>query len=153
MLPSYSSPLILRALRSPLCRAPPAARFSVSALQAESGAIGFNPLTPLILLYLTQLYPLVSIEETPSPITRTKLPYFVHRSSTNNLPVYLEKRTTLRRTRIRKVEGDANALRDDLIRELNLQPELVTINGLTNHILIKGWVKENVDKLLIRLNF
>lgn len=106
---------------------------------------------PLPALTLTFPEPL---KPTPTQ-NQTQLPYFVHRTSTNNLPVYPEAKRggTLKQTLIRKVEGDANALRKDLIKHLNLEPEWVTVNGLTNHVIIKGWKKDNVEKLLKELNF
>lgn len=106
---------------------------------------------PLPTLTLTFLEP----PKPPLTQKRTQLPYFVHRTNTNNLPVYPEAKRggSLKQTLIRKVEGDANALREDLIEHLNLKPEWVTVNGLTNHIIIKGWKKDNVEKLLKELNF
>lgn len=112
-----------------------------------------------MVVLLLHILPTLTLPETPKmPLAlkkRAQLPYFVHRTTTDNLPVYPEAKRggSLRQTRIRKVEGDANALREDLIKYLNLKPEWVTINGLTNHIIIKGWKKDNVEKVLKELNF
>ena len=43
----------------------------------------------------------------------------------------------LRQTRIRKIEGDAAKLGQDLRQALSLKPEEVKVNQLTNHIIIK----------------
>lgn len=107
----------------------------------------------MVLLHIP--LPTLTFPEPPPTQKRTQLPYFVHRTNTNNLPVYAEAKRggSLRQTLIRKVEGDANALREDLVEHLNLKPEWVTVNGLTNHVIIKGWKKDNVEKLLKELNF
>lgn len=70
----------------------------------------------------------------PSPLA-----YHVHRTPSQLLPVYhLAKRGgNLRQTRIRKIEGDVELLRDEIRNELGLKEHLVVINRLTGHIIIK----------------
>lgn len=67
------------------------------------------------------------------------LSYHVHRTASQQLPVYhLAKRGgNLHQTRVRKIEGDIEALRDDLQRALGLKEEQIIINQLTRHIIIK----------------
>jgi len=83
-------------------------------------------------------------------VASAPLPYFVHRSNTNNLPVYEEAKRggNLHQTRIRKLEGDLPALREQLITALNLPPERISINSVTQHIIIKGHYKNKVVKFL-----
>ncbi|KAA8909813.1 mitochondrial large subunit ribosomal protein-domain-containing protein [Sphaerosporella brunnea] len=87
--------------------------------------------------------------------TQEPLPYFVYRSKTNNLPVYEEAKSggTQLQTRIRKVEGNIEALRQALIENLRLQPERVWINSLTKHVLVKGHMKQRVEKFLREQKF
>ncbi|KAI5855347.1 putative mitochondrial large ribosomal subunit L49 [Tricharina praecox] len=91
-----------------------------------------------------------ALETPPTP-----LPFFVHRSKTNNLPVYEEARSggTLKTTRIRKTEGDLNDLRLRLIEHLELKPEGVYINNLTKHVIVKGHLKQKVEAFLKGLKF
>lgn len=81
------------------------------------------------------------------PLQLTNLPYFVRRTPSNQLPVYLVTKTggTKRQTKIQKTEGDLEALRNDLARTLGLESgdsraaksSEVTINGLNGHIIVK----------------
>jgi large subunit ribosomal protein L49 len=93
----------------------------------------------------------------------TNLPYFIRRTPSNQLPVYLVTKTggTKRQTKIQKTEGDLDALRNDLARTLGLEsgdpratksPE-VTINRLNGHIIVKGWRKPEIQKFLLERNF
>ena len=77
---------------------------------------------------------------TPDPATIVKLPYHIHRTPSQQLPVYkLAKRGgNLRQTRLRKVEGDIARLRTDLQEALSLEDEHIKINHLTKHIIIKA---------------
>lgn len=83
-----------------------------------------------------------------SPLQLTNLPYFVRRTPSNQLPVYLETKAggTKRLTKIQKTEGDLEALRSDLARALDVeesgssQPKKnseVTINATNGHIIVK----------------
>ncbi len=69
----------------------------------------------------------------------TTLPYHVHRTASQQLPVYqLSKRGgNLRQTRIRKIDGDVIKLRNDMQKALGLMEDLIVINPVTRHILIK----------------
>ncbi|KAE9967888.1 hypothetical protein BLS_004546 [Venturia inaequalis] len=88
-----------------------------------------------------------------SPVTPSipeLLPYHVGRSRTRNLPVYLDWKAggNLKHTRIRKIVGNTKTLREDLAKELQIDPELVTIGKVTGHIVIKGHYKEKVEAFL-----
>lgn len=67
------------------------------------------------------------------------LPYHIHRTASQQLPVYhLAKRGgNLHQTKVRKIDGDINALRNDLQRALGLKEEHIVINQLTRHVIIK----------------
>lgn len=90
----------------------------------------------------------------PAPAA-TPLPYFIHRSKSNNLPIYEEGKNggNLLQTRIRKVEGNVEALRLDIIAHLGIAPEKVHINNLTKHVVIKGHWRKKVEKVLTELKF
>jgi large subunit ribosomal protein L49 len=51
-------------------------------------------------------------------------------------------------TRIRKISGDIEALRKDIQQALNLSDKEIHINRLTNHIIVKGWHKDSVERFL-----
>lgn len=83
---------------------------------------------------------------TKTPATLKALPnpsqplsYHVHRTASQQLPVYhLAKRGgNLHQTRVRKIDGNIADLRNDLQRALGLKEEHITINQLTKHIIIK----------------
>ena len=66
-------------------------------------------------------------------------PYRVERTGTNNLPVYLlsKRGGNLKQTRVRRIEGNISVLRAELQAVLGLDEGQVTINQLTQHIIIK----------------
>ncbi|KAL2865759.1 mitochondrial 54S ribosomal protein mL49 [Aspergillus lucknowensis] len=88
---------------------------------------------------------------TPPPsaanLQLTNLPYFIRRTPSNQLPVYLVTKAggTKQQTKIQKTEGDLDALRNDLARYLGLEsgePKSakssdITINRLNGHIIVK----------------
>ena len=65
--------------------------------------------------------------------------YFVNRTQSKNLPVYLlaKRGGNLRQTLIRKVEGNTSSLKRQLEEDLGLDPKTVAVNQLTNHVVIK----------------
>ncbi|KAK1145597.1 54S ribosomal protein img2, mitochondrial [Aspergillus melleus] len=93
----------------------------------------------------------------------TNLPYFIRRTPSNQLPVYLITKAggTKQQTKLQKTEGDLDALRSDLAQFLGLesgdpnapQSPDVTINRLTGHILVKGWRKPEIQQFLLQRNF
>lgn len=79
------------------------------------------------------------------PLQLTNLPYFVRRTASNQLPVYVDTKAggNKQLTKVQKTEGDLDALRNDLAIALNVSevrgkpgPE-VTLNRLTGHIIVK----------------
>jgi large subunit ribosomal protein L49 len=77
--------------------------------------------------------------QTVKVVNRQSLPYAVARTPSNQFPVYLlEKRGgNLKQTKLRKIEGDVNVLRKDLVEALGLEDGQAVINQLTRHIIIK----------------
>ncbi|CCX09812.1 mitochondrial large subunit ribosomal protein-domain-containing protein [Pyronema domesticum] len=92
---------------------------------------------------------------TVAPVAEKPLPYFVHRSKTNNLPVYEGRKRggNFLITKIRKVEGDVAALRQNIIDALEMDPARIHINQLTRHIIIKGHWGKKVEKFLAEQRF
>lgn len=104
---------------------------------------------------------------TPPPaaanLQLTNLPYFIRRTPSNQLPVYLITKAggTKQQTKIQKTEGDLDALRNDLARYLGLESgernsaksSEITINRLNGHIIVKGWRKPEIQKFLLERNF
>ncbi|KAI9721401.1 MAG: hypothetical protein M1828_005151 [Chrysothrix sp. TS-e1954] len=81
--------------------------------------------------------------------------YAVSRTPTRNLPVYqlIKGGGTLRLTRVRRVEGEAEMLRKQLAAFLQPKPEYVRINSVTGHVVIKGWYKKQVEQILTQKGF
>jgi large subunit ribosomal protein L49 len=81
----------------------------------------------------------------------------VSRSSTNHLPVYCNNKAgkTLKETRIRKITGDAYALKNEIVKALELDPvrEKAEVNPLNGHILIKGRHTRSIQKFLLEKGF
>ena len=73
------------------------------------------------------------------PATLPSLPYHVHRTASQKLPIYhLAKRGgNLHQTRIRKIQGNVEKLREEIVATLALTEDTVVINRLTGHIIIK----------------
>ncbi|KAI4113836.1 MAG: hypothetical protein LQ345_005271 [Seirophora villosa] len=86
----------------------------------------------------------------PIPDISEPLPYHVHRTPSQQLPVYqLAKRGgNLLLTRLRKIDGDIMRLKLHLQQALDLRPEEISINQLTRHIHIKGWRRNEVKGFL-----
>ncbi|KAF9891091.1 hypothetical protein FE257_005026 [Aspergillus nanangensis] len=98
-----------------------------------------------------------STSSPPSNLQLTNLPYFIRRTASNQLPVYLVTKAggTKQQTKIQKTEGDLDALRNDLAQYLGLDlksPD-VAINRLNGHIVIRGWRKPEILKFLSERNF
>lgn len=89
------------------------------------------------------------------PAALPPLPYHVHRTASQKLPIYhLAKRGgNLHQTRIRKIEGNVEKLREEIVATLALREETVVINRLTGHIIIKGWYKDDIKKFLEQRHF
>lgn len=94
---------------------------------------------------------------TPRPETESapNLPYFVSRSSMNNLPIYLLRKRggNLKVTRIKNIDGDRMILKGELCRELGVKKDDVAINSVTGHINVKGHWKTKVETFLRERRF
>lgn len=91
---------------------------------------------------ISQSTPLPKPGKQPKPtLSLTNLPYFVRRTGSNQLPVYLVTKAggTKQLTKIQKTEGDLDALRSDLAQTLGVDTRSpdVSINRLTGHIIVK----------------
>ncbi|KAJ5188578.1 Ribosomal protein L49/IMG2 [Penicillium cf. griseofulvum] len=94
------------------------------------------------------------------PLQLTNLPYFVRRTASNQLPVYVVTKAggTKQLTKLQKTEGDLEALRNDLAAALGVvdgnkpNPD-VTLNRLTGHIIVKGWRKPEIVNFLQERKF
>ncbi|KAF2219840.1 mitochondrial large subunit ribosomal protein-domain-containing protein [Elsinoe ampelina] len=88
----------------------------------------------------------------PLPETQCapQLPYFVTRTPSNELPVYQFHKAggNKKLTRIRKIDGNLEALRDAVQSEFKLKKEDCTINSLTRQVIVKGHVKQEIEAFL-----
>lgn len=86
----------------------------------------------------------------PAAQCAPNLPYYVTRTSSNELPIYtLRKRGgNMLLTRVKKIDGDVEALRDELRSTLGLEQKQVVVNALTRHVLLKGHRKPEVERFL-----
>lgn len=96
-----------------------------------------SPQTPILTAAADSTY--TSPSTSPAVAALAPLSYHVHRTASQQLPVYqLAKRGgNLHQTKIRKIEGRVEDLRDELRRVLGLKEEQVVVNQLTKHIIIK----------------
>jgi len=98
-------------------------------------------------------------EDAPNPVKRKiePLPYFVYRTEHNNLPVYQEYRAGGNRlqTRIRKVEGNLQFLRDQIEDAFQMEKGKgqVKINSLAGHVIVKGRRRDEIVRFLSDLRF
>ncbi|KAF3387050.1 39S ribosomal protein L49 [Penicillium rolfsii] len=125
-------------------------RTFLTQLRREAQAFKEQPISPSA--------PLPKHGKQPKPtLSLTNLPYFVRRTGSNQLPVYLVTKAggTKQLTKIQKTEGDLDALRSDLAQTLGIDTRSpdVSINRLTGHIIVKGWRKPEIVKFLQERNF
>ena len=83
------------------------------------------------------------------------LPYYVTRTPSHELPIYhLRKRGgNLRQTRVKKISGSIDALRDALQAALAVPETECVINRVTNHVVIKGFHKPSIEAFLMARKF
>ncbi|KAK0926805.1 54S ribosomal protein img2, mitochondrial [Friedmanniomyces endolithicus] len=91
----------------------------------------------------------------PTEQCAPNLAYFVTRTPSKELPVYqLTKRGgNMKLTRIRKIDGRPETLRDALRVELNLGDKEAVVNAVTRQVVLKGFWKKEVDLFLRRRMF
>ncbi|KAK9779571.1 putative Large ribosomal subunit protein mL49 [Seiridium cardinale] len=150
----------LRPLRSAIVpRIIPATRFdtpvSIRSLTTESTTTSTAP-TPVS---ISQEIPAAPSSQSNTDVQSLqpapKLPYYVGRNSLNNIAVY-ERRDrggNLRKTLLKKGEGNLQALRYDIAEALGLTEKEVRVNNVTNHIEIKGHRREDVVQFLRDMGF
>ncbi|KAF9146422.1 hypothetical protein BG015_011597 [Linnemannia schmuckeri] len=82
--------------------------------------------------------------------TKTTLPrtYFVERTKSGQLPVYSEFKNAGSRplTIIRKIQGNATALKTDLL--VTYPNTEIRVNGRSNQVILKGLVMDDVRQWL-----
>ncbi|KAF9918926.1 hypothetical protein BX616_004198 [Lobosporangium transversale] len=85
-----------------------------------------------------------------SPLPRS---YFVERTKSGQLPVYSEFRNAGSRTLtvIRKIQGNAKALRTDILE--TYPGTEVRVNDRNNHVILKGLVMDDVRQWLTAKGF
>lgn len=89
--------------------------------------------------------------QTQKPTTSTQAPrqltYLVGRTASNNVSVYNDKRSggTRKETTIKKIQGNAQDLKKDLINELKFKKDDVNVNPVTGHVKIK--VRSEMERI------
>ncbi|KAJ5485933.1 hypothetical protein N7530_000233 [Penicillium desertorum] len=86
--------------------------------------------------------PVKSDNKPSPPLQLTNLPYFVRRTASNQLPVYVVTKAggTKQLTKLQKTEGDLDALRNDLasawelLTETSLTPTLLLTDSLATSL-------------------
>ncbi|KAF2717883.1 hypothetical protein K431DRAFT_254447, partial [Polychaeton citri CBS 116435] len=83
------------------------------------------------------------------------LSYFVTRTPSRELPIYnLRKRGgNMLLTRVKKIDGDVEALKDELRSVLSLGEKEAVVNKLTRHVVLRGHHKVAVEKFLRERKF
>jgi hypothetical protein len=119
---------------------------SFRTLATESS---FTPSSSQPPITTSQEIPSTPVQASPIPITEEQantpppaprqLPYFVGRNQLNNLSVYQRKMRggNLKKTLLKRGEGNMQALRNDVAEALTLSQKEVTINNVTRHIEVK----------------
>ena len=86
----------------------------------------------------------------PTHLCAPNLPYFVTRTPSNELPIYtLRKRGgNLKLTRVKKIDGRVETLRDELKTALKLGEAEASVNPITKHVMLKGHHSRAVEQFL-----
>ncbi|KAI1280215.1 mitochondrial large subunit ribosomal protein-domain-containing protein [Xylaria sp. FL0933] len=93
---------------------------------------------------------------TPSETNATRqLPYFVGRNNLNNLAIYHKKKRggNLKLTLLKYGEGNLMALKQDIKAALKLSEGEISVNSVTNHIVIRGHRRDEVLNFLHTMGF
>jgi len=107
--------------------------------------------------------PVVSLTALPSKRAPSSVPleiqnppkYHVARTPSNLLPVYKDAKAGGNKhlTTVRKISGDATALKEELSALLSLPKGHAFVNPVTRHVVVKGWYKNQIVKYLESKNF
>ncbi|OTB03189.1 hypothetical protein M426DRAFT_321979 [Hypoxylon sp. CI-4A] len=94
---------------------------------------------------------------TPPAESRTpaQLPYFVGRNNLNNLGVYHKSKRggNLKLTLLKNGEGNLQALKRDIREALQLNEGDISVNSVTQHVIIRGHKKLQVLNFLGTMGF
>lgn len=106
------------------------------------------PETPITSEYVKTMFPDISSE--PSLKNSSEgVWYHIARSRTGNLPVYTDYNNAGGVwTEVRKISGNAGALRNDLKAILGLQNNEIWVKNAANVVVIKGNVLKDVKRIL-----
>lgn len=95
------------------------------------------------------------VEPLAEHLCAPNLAYFVTRTPSNELPIYtLRKRGgNMRLTRVKKIDGKPEVLRDELKELLGLEEKDAVINRVTGHVVLKGHHRPKVERFLRERKF
>ncbi|KAI1429058.1 hypothetical protein F5Y12DRAFT_799206 [Xylaria sp. FL1777] len=117
---------------------------SLRSVTARAPSLATNPIRSRAILGPFSIRTIASTETATFPPPSTaeasrRLPYFVGRNNLHNLSVYLKKKRggNHKITTLKNCEGDLAALKLDLKTALQLHDNEISINSVTNHIVIK----------------
>ncbi|OIW26597.1 hypothetical protein CONLIGDRAFT_716855 [Coniochaeta ligniaria NRRL 30616] len=98
---------------------------------------------------------LPAFTSTPDSNPAARPPYLVSRTPSLFLPVYQDTKRggNKKLTVLKKIEGDARALKEALKAELKLEDGQIKINHVTGHIEIVGFRKDEVVSYLTKQGF
>lgn len=95
------------------------------------------------------------VEPLADHLCAPNLPYYVTRTHRKHLPIYPLRKAGGNKlvTRIKKIDGKAEVLRDELRSLLGLADKECVINTNTGHIMIKGHHMTKVEHFLKQRKF
>lgn len=73
--------------------------------------------------------------------------YFLTKTKFGHWPVYKKIQNTKITTEIKRIQGDINKFKADLVQAARINPQLVTVNKTAGYVNIKGDVVENVKRV------
>ncbi|KAI7854676.1 mitochondrial large subunit ribosomal protein-domain-containing protein [Circinella umbellata] len=85
-----------------------------------------------------------------------QLPYFISRTSNNGLPVYTDFKNggTQHLTIIRRIEGDAEALKNEVLALFPEAPKnFARVNPVNNQVILKGVHMNEIKQWLVEKGF
>ncbi|KAI8140347.1 mitochondrial ribosomal protein subunit Img2 [Fennellomyces sp. T-0311] len=88
--------------------------------------------------------------------TSTAQPYFISRTANNGLPVYTDFKNggTQQLTIIRRIEGDAEALKNEILTLFPDAPKnFARVNPVNNQVILKGIHMNEIKEWLISKGF
>ena len=107
-------------------------------------------------LYLVMLRSLTLLARRSYTTASNAPSYFVARTSNNGIPVYTDFKNggTQQLTIIRRIEGDAEALKNEIVALFPDAPNnFARVNPVNNHIILKGIHMNEIKEWLIQKGF